>query len=52
MTALFLTTGLFHVAVEEGLSGLAGLRSLVIGGDVLSRSHLERAMTALPSSGT
>ncbi|HEV7509125.1 MAG TPA: amino acid adenylation domain-containing protein [Thermoanaerobaculia bacterium] len=48
VTALFLTTGLFHVAVEEGLSGLAGLRSLVIGGDALSRSHLERAMTALP----
>ena len=48
VTALFLTTGLFHVAVEEGLSGLSGLRSLLIGGDVLSRDHLERAIPALP----
>src|SRR6185369_12665358 len=28
VTAIFLTTGLFHVAVEEGLAGLAGLRHL------------------------
>ena len=48
VTAIFLTTGLFHVAVEEGLAGLAGLRHLLIGGDVMSRSHLERAITALP----
>ncbi len=48
VTALFLTTGLFHVAVEEGLAGLAGLRHLLIGGDVMSRAHLERAITALP----
>ncbi|MEO6194102.1 MAG: amino acid adenylation domain-containing protein, partial [Thermoanaerobaculia bacterium] len=48
VTAIFLTTGLFHVAVEEGLAGLAGLRHLLIGGDVMSRSHLERAIAALP----
>jgi amino acid adenylation domain-containing protein len=48
VTALFLTTGLFHVAVEEGLAGLAGLRHLLVGGDVMSRSHLERALAALP----
>jgi amino acid adenylation domain-containing protein len=48
VTAIFLTTGLFHVAVEEGLTGLAGLRHLLIGGDVMSRSHLERALAALP----
>src|SRR3954470_2396234 len=48
VTAIFLTTGLFHVAVEEGLEGLAGLRHLLIGGDVMSRSHLERALAALP----
>ena len=40
VTAIFLTTGLFHVAVEEGLAGLAGLRHLLVGGDVMSRSHL------------
>ncbi|MEA2613843.1 MAG: hypothetical protein QOI52_1802, partial [Chloroflexota bacterium] len=48
VTAIFLTTGLFHVAVEEGLEGLAGLRHLLVGGDVMSRSHLERAIAALP----
>ncbi|HSU82989.1 MAG TPA: amino acid adenylation domain-containing protein, partial [Thermoanaerobaculia bacterium] len=48
VTAIFLTTGLFHVAVEEGLAGLAGLRHLLVGGDVMSRSHLERALAALP----
>ncbi|PYQ67830.1 MAG: hypothetical protein DMF53_01090, partial [Acidobacteria bacterium] len=48
VTAIFLTTGLFHVAVEEGLAGLAGLRHLLIGGDVMSRAHLERALAALP----
>ena len=48
MTTIFLTTGLFHVAVEEGLAGLAGLRHLLVGGDVMSRSHLERALAALP----
>src|SRR6185436_19193360 len=48
VTDLFLTTGLFHVAVEEGLAGLAGLRHLLVGGDVMSRSHLERALVALP----
>ncbi|MES1211136.1 MAG: AMP-binding protein, partial [Acidobacteriota bacterium] len=48
VTAIFLTTGLFHVAVEEGLAGLAGLRHLLVGGDVMSHSHLERALAALP----
>jgi amino acid adenylation domain-containing protein len=48
VTAIFLTTGLFHVAVEEGLAGLAGLRHLLTGGDVMSRAHLERAIAALP----
>ncbi len=48
VTTIFLTTGLFHVAVEEGLAGLAGLRHLLVGGDVMSRSHLERALAALP----
>ncbi|HSC21465.1 MAG TPA: condensation domain-containing protein, partial [Solirubrobacterales bacterium] len=48
VTTLFLTTGLFHLAVEEGLAPLAGLHQLLSGGDVMSREHLERAMAALP----
>ncbi|HZF12446.1 MAG TPA: amino acid adenylation domain-containing protein, partial [Thermoanaerobaculia bacterium] len=48
VTTLWLTAGLFHLAVEEGLAGLGGLRQLLAGGDVLSPSHVERALAALP----
>jgi amino acid adenylation domain-containing protein len=48
VTTLWLTSGLFHLAAEEGLEGLAGLRQLFSGGDALSRSHVERALAALP----
>jgi amino acid adenylation domain-containing protein len=48
VTTLWLTAGLFHLAVEEGLEGLSGLRQLLAGGDALSRSHVERALAALP----
>ena len=48
VTTLWLTAGLFHLAVEEGLAGLAGLRRLLAGGDALSRPHVERTLAALP----
>ncbi len=48
VTTLWLTSGLFHLAVEEGLAPLGGLRQLLAGGDVLSRPHVERALAALP----
>src|SRR5262249_62108687 len=40
--------GLFHLAVEEGMGSLAGLRQLLAGGDALSQSHVERALSELP----
>ncbi len=49
VTTLWLTSGLFHLAVEEGLAPLGGLRQLLAGGDVLSRPHVERALAALPN---
>ena len=49
VTTLWLTSGLFHLAVEEGIAPLGGLRQLVAGGDVLSRPHVERALAALPN---
>ena len=48
VTTLFLTTALFHVAVEEGIAGLGSLRRLIFGGEALSRGHAERALAALP----
>ncbi|HEY0410807.1 MAG TPA: amino acid adenylation domain-containing protein, partial [Candidatus Dormibacteraeota bacterium] len=50
VTTLWLTSGLFHLAVEEGLAPLGGLRQLVAGGDVLSRPHVLRALAALPDA--
>ena len=37
--ALWLTTGLFHLMVENHLDDLRGLRQLLTGGDVMSVSH-------------
>src|SRR5215210_4108584 len=50
VTTIWLTSGLFHLAVEEGLAPLGGLRQLVAGGDVLSRPHVLRALEALPDA--
>ena len=48
VTILWLTAGLFHSLVEERLEGLAGVRQLLAGGDVLSPAHVRRALAALP----
>lgn len=48
VTVLWLTTGLFHKMVMHHLEGLAGVRHLLAGGDVLSPAHVGRVMTAYP----
>ncbi|MCP4658545.1 MAG: amino acid adenylation domain-containing protein, partial [bacterium] len=48
VTALFLTTGLFHQMVDENLPGLGSVRQLLAGGDVLSARHLRRVLAELP----
>ncbi|MFF2079234.1 amino acid adenylation domain-containing protein [Kitasatospora sp. NPDC058162] len=49
-TVLFLTTALFHQAVEAGLGDLPALRLLLTGGEVLSAEHVDRAAAALPGT--
>src|ERR1700722_12021247 len=48
VTTLWLTAGLFHLMVDHRLTGLAPLRQLIAGGDVLSPSHIAKAQAALP----
>jgi amino acid adenylation domain-containing protein len=48
VTTLWLTAGLFNVMVEQRLEDLKPLKQLVAGGDVLSSSHVRKALEALP----
>lgn len=48
VTILFLTTGLFEAFVDAGVTDLATLRQLLVGGDVLSAPHAERFCQRFP----
>ncbi|HEV7786142.1 MAG TPA: amino acid adenylation domain-containing protein, partial [Thermoanaerobaculia bacterium] len=48
VTSLWLTAGLFHAMVDGPIAGLRPLRQLLAGGDVLSPSHVRRALADLP----
>jgi acyl-coenzyme A synthetase/AMP-(fatty) acid ligase len=48
VTTLWLTAGLFHLMVEQRLDGLAPLRQLLAGGDVLSPQIVAKALRGLP----
>ncbi|MGA7633729.1 MAG: non-ribosomal peptide synthetase, partial [Terriglobales bacterium] len=48
VTSMWLTAGLFNVMVEQRLDDLRPLRQLLVGGDVLSVTHVRRALDGLP----
>lgn len=50
VTTAFLTTGLFHVMVEQQLSDLGHLKQLFTGGEVLSPAHMQRVVSELPGT--
>ncbi|ACK49825.1 amino acid adenylation domain protein [Methylocella silvestris BL2] len=50
VTLTFLTTGLFHLLVDERLAGLRPLRRILVGGEVMSAPHLEKALAGLPQT--
>ncbi|MDQ2978449.1 MAG: non-ribosomal peptide synthetase [Acidobacteriota bacterium] len=48
VTTLWLTAGLFHLAVDERLPDLKPLRQLLAGGDVLSPERVRRVLQEVP----
>lgn len=48
ITTLWLTAGLFQQVVDHHLDLMANLRSLVVGGDVVSPRHAELVLAELP----
>jgi len=49
VTILWLTAGLFHLIVDERISALTPVRQMLAGGDVLSITHVRRALSELPA---
>jgi amino acid adenylation domain-containing protein len=49
VTDLWLTAGLFHLAVDEHIAALKPLHRLLAGGDVLSVSHIQRFLEGNPT---
>ncbi|HEY0195197.1 MAG TPA: amino acid adenylation domain-containing protein, partial [Kofleriaceae bacterium] len=50
VTSMWLTAALFNSVVDEDPRLLAGVRQLFTGGEVLSVSHIRRALAALPDT--
>lgn len=50
VTTLWLTAGLFNTIVDRKVEALRGVRQLLVGGDILSVAHIQKALAALPST--
>lgn len=51
VTTMWLTAGLFQLMVDERPGDLRPLRQLLVGGDVVSRTHARRALDVLGAEG-
>jgi amino acid adenylation domain-containing protein len=50
VTTLWLTAGLFNTIVDRKVDALRGIKQLLVGGDVLSVAHIQKALAALPNT--
>ncbi len=50
VTTLWLTASLFHTLIDEAPEVLSTIRTLLIGGEPVSVSHVRRALTLLPAT--
>src|SRR5256712_4608906 len=50
VTTLWLTASLFNAVIDEAPDTLAGLRTLITGGEALSARHVARAAAVLPGT--
>ena len=50
VTTAWITSSLFNVIVDEAPTCLAGLKQILVGGEVLSPSHIRRAFDHLPGT--
>jgi amino acid adenylation domain-containing protein len=48
VTTLWLTAGLFHQLIDAEPAALSGVRNLLAGGDILSPTHVRKALHHLP----
>ncbi|WBB62056.1 amino acid adenylation domain-containing protein [Streptomyces sp. WMMC500] len=48
VTTMWLTAGLFHVVVDEGIQHLAGVKQLLAGGEAPSAKHVRKLLDAYP----
>ncbi|ELR97621.1 non-ribosomal peptide synthetase [Gloeocapsa sp. PCC 73106] len=50
ITTVWLTAGLFKLAIDEALESLASVRQLIAGGDALSKIHVSKFLKRYPDS--
>jgi len=50
VSTLWLTSGIFQLMLDEHAEALKGIRTLIVGGDVMSPAHARKALDELPAT--